>query len=133
MAEEANLDVARRWLDWGAHQLVDDHFMELLDERCDYYPARQVAGATPCHGVEEVRRWLTQFRDAWDIWEVRVLDVEALPGDRVIAQTHVRGIGKGSGLDIDGDIFHVFWMRHGRILRLEDYLSERAARRALGL
>jgi hypothetical protein len=41
--------------------------------------------------------------------------------------------GKESGLSLEGDMFHCFWLRHGRIFRQEDHLTLPGALRALGL
>ena len=38
-----------------------------------------------------------------------------------------------SGTALEGDVFHCCRPRHGRFIRVEDHLTERGARDALGL
>ena len=140
---EHNLEAVRRWLGWGGLQAPAEHgrvlgeMHDLIDslwaEDSDYYPVRAVPGATPCHGRDEVKAFMTSFWDAWDTWWVTLVDAQTFDDVRALGHTHVRGVGKGSGLDLDGAVFHAFWFRGGRILRLEDHQTERGALVGLGL
>jgi hypothetical protein len=42
-------------------------------------------------------------------------------------------VGRESGIEVDGEVFHAVWLRQGRIFRMEDHLTERGVKRALGL
>jgi hypothetical protein len=53
--------------------------------------------------------------------------------DRVLAHATGRGEGRESGVKLDGDLYHCFWLRQGRILRAEDHLMLAGALHALGL
>jgi SnoaL-like protein len=133
---EGNLEAVRRWLDWPGHPAQEERdrlIDEIWVEDCDYYPVRRFPEAEPCHGREAVRRFMNYFVDAWEHWEVRVVEVATVGDVRALAHTHIRAVGKGSGVDLDGEVFHGFWFRQGRILRLEDHLTERGAREGLGL
>jgi hypothetical protein len=136
MGEEQNLEAVRRWLHWpdgttraDRARLVD----ELFDERCDYYPVRAIAEAAPCHGREEVILYMNYFEESWERWDLRLAKLEAIDTVRALAEAHIHAVGKSSGAELDGQIFFSFWFRNGRILRLEDHLTERGAREGLGL
>jgi hypothetical protein len=45
----------------------------------------------------------------------------------------LRGEGRGSGARLEGDIYQCVWLRHGRLLRVEDHLTLSGALHALGL
>jgi hypothetical protein len=34
---------------------------------------------------------------------------------------------------LEGDLYHCFWLRHGRFIRVEDHLTAKGALHALGL
>jgi hypothetical protein len=41
--------------------------------------------------------------------------------------------GVESGLNLEGEAYHCFWLRNGRLLRAEDHLTLTGALHALGL
>ena len=53
--------------------------------------------------------------------------------DRVLAHGHLYAEGPGSGVALEGDVYHCCWLRHGRLVRVEDHLTEQGALRAIGL
>src|SRR5437867_4390742 len=71
-----------------------------------------------CHGREEV---LDTFR--WGLEEQR--EIEALEftrgGDQVVLGARGRSITEVMGEPLGGQIFNVFTLREGRIVRIDDY------------
>jgi hypothetical protein len=131
-----NVEVARRFVeaygsaapeDWG--RFVADFY----ERDADYYPVRKFPEARPCHGIEEIARFLADYRDAWDHYEFVVKNLIAVGDDRVLVHTVIRAEGRESGLKLDGDLYHCGWLRHGCIFRWEDHLTLKGALRALGL
>jgi hypothetical protein len=45
----------------------------------------------------------------------------------------MRAEGRASGVALEGDAYHCFWLRHGRFIRAEDHLTAKGALHALGL
>lgn len=136
MGVEENLAVVRRYLTWpGAPDKAerDRVHNETLDERCDFYPVRAFADPAPRHGRDEVRAFMSQFWEAWEQWQVDPVEVDAIDDVRVLARTRIQAVGRESGIELDVDLFHCFWLRNGRILRMEDHITEPGAREALGL
>lgn len=136
MGKEENLAAVLRYLDWPGHPdqavreaTITDNF----DERCDFYPVRAFAEAAPCHGREAMIAFMRSFWEAWDQWEVIPLELDAIDDVRVLAHTHITGIGTSSGVELDVELYHCFWFRNGLIFRLEDHITERGAREGLGL
>ena len=99
----------------------------------DFYPVRKFPEARPCHGSEEIERFLVGFLAAWDRWELEPLDVVAVGDACVLARIHVVAEGQGSRLALDGDLYECAWIRHGRYLRTEDHLTLDGAAHALGI
>jgi hypothetical protein len=123
------LERARGWTPEDAPQLV----AEFWDPDGDYYPARKFPEARPCHGHEEIARFLAEYLGAWDRFEFAILKLSAVGDDRVFDHVSVRAEGLDSGLSLDGDLYHCVWLRHGRLLRQEDHFTLRGAIRGLGL
>ena len=98
----------------------------------DYYPVRKFPEARPCHGHEELARFLNEYRAAWDYRYV-VEDARAITDDRVLVHARISAQGNVSGVALEGDIYHCFWLRHGRFIRVEDHLTAKGALHALGL
>src|SRR5207247_4769104 len=99
----------------------------------DYYPVRKFPESRPCHGREEIEGFLSDYLAAWQRYEYDVKDVKAIGDDRVLARGRIMATGRESRVVLEGDLFHSCWLRHGRIIRAEDHLTERGALHALGI
>jgi SnoaL-like domain len=99
----------------------------------DYYPVRRFPEATPCHGRDEILSFLTDYLAAWENYSYSIKDVKAVADDRVFVHGRIRAEGRASGVGLEGDLYHCFWLRHDRFIRIEDHLTANGAARALGL
>lgn len=63
------------------------------------------------------------------------IDVQELipAGDRILALVHVWLKGRGSGVEVEQDIAHIWTLRAGKAVRLEIHLNPETARNAVGL
>jgi SnoaL-like domain len=98
----------------------------------DYYPVRKFPEARPCHGREEMARFFTEYRATWH-YRFVVEDARAIADDRVLVRGRISAEGTASGVALEGDLYHCFWLRHGRFIRVEDHLTAKGALHALGL
>ena len=57
----------------------------------------------------------------------------AVNGDRVLVSGRMSGQGRGSGVPVAAEEFHVLTLRDARIVRLQMFLDEGEARTAAGL
>jgi hypothetical protein len=66
MSEE-NIEIARRYLEenFPAPEQLSEWVAGFWEADADYYPARKIPAARPCHGREEIVAFLTEFRAAW--------------------------------------------------------------------
>ena len=98
----------------------------------DYYPVRKFPEARPCHGREEIAHFFVEYRAAWHFRYVAE-DATAIGDDRVLVRGRISAEGTASGVALEGDLYHCFWLRHGRFIRVEDHLTTKGALHALGL
>ena len=106
--------------------------VEFWDADGDYYPVRKFPEARPCHGAEEVAGFLEDYVEAWTP-DYAIKELIEVGDDRVLACATLHAEGRGSGMKLEGDLYHCIWLRHGRLLRQEDHLTLRGALHALGL
>jgi hypothetical protein len=133
MTIPTNLDFAARWLESLGHAIGAGPFAaDLWDSQADYYPVRKFPEARPCHGREEILSFQKGYTEAWDI-QYQAKRVIPIADDRLFAEVRIKASGLGSGVDLDGDLFHCFWIRHGRAFRVEDHLTLAGALTALGV
>ena len=99
----------------------------------DYYPVRKFPEAHPCHGREEIARWLASYAAGWDRFDIAIHSIKTVGDDRVLAHTTLSAEGRESGMKVEGDVYYCFWLRHGRLFREEDHLTRGSALHALGL
>jgi ketosteroid isomerase-like protein len=82
----------------------------------------------PQEAIEEVGTWTEPF-EGFD-WRPERL---AVNGDRVLVSGRMSGQGRGSGVPVAAEEFHVLTLRDARIVRLQMFLDEGEARTAAGL
>jgi ketosteroid isomerase-like protein len=90
-------------------------------------------GYDSCIGVKQVIRFFEGLDETWADLRLRPQEyVDA--GDRVAVRLRHYGVGKGSGAEIDEELFHqVTTFRDGIIVRMEYFEDWGAARAASGL
>jgi ketosteroid isomerase-like protein len=67
-----------------------------------------------------------------DEWTFEPTEMEAA-GDNVLVPVLLHARGRGSGLELPGEGFHVWTFRDGKAARVQTYFDEAEARRAAGL
>jgi SnoaL-like protein len=136
MSQE-NVEVVRRYLkepppEGLSLEGVVDWIAGFWEPDGDYYPVRKFPEARPCRGREEIARFLTQYFAVWH-YRFEIEDARTVGDDRVLVHGRISAQGRASGVALEGDIYHCFWLRHGRFIRVEDHLTAKGAVHALGL
>jgi hypothetical protein len=137
MSQE-NVEVVRSYVEaFSSPGLAPSDWSRLAADRyepdADYYPVRKFPEARPCHGVDEIARFLAEYRDAWDRYEMEVQKLIPVGDDRVLVHALLRAEGRESGVKLEGDLYQCVWVRHGHFFRWEDHLTLKGALLALGL
>ena len=133
MSQE-NVEIVRRWEAAvnASPKAALACVAECFDADVDYYPVRKFPEAQPCHGREEFRAFLTGYLDAFSRSEFAIRQLIEVGGDRVLIRESLRWEGRGSGMEIEGDLYRCYWLRHGRFFRIEDHLTLKGALNAFG-
>jgi hypothetical protein len=72
---------------------------DFWEPEADFCPVRKFPEARPCHGVEEIARFLTAYRDAWERYEMEIKKL--IPALLERAAQPVRRLGQGGPGNID--------------------------------
>jgi ketosteroid isomerase-like protein len=88
---------------------------------------------TEAVGHAGFRRFLTEWLEVWDAFEVGVDEIIAAPDGRVVALFWQRGRGRQSGLGMDVKWAQIATISEGKAVRLEMYDSRDEALKAAGL
>jgi hypothetical protein len=128
------VEIVRRWLN-NLSSIPDEariSAVDYWDADGDYYPVRKFPEARPCHGLEEIGQFTAGYVEAWSRYEHAFQEVIEVGDDRVLVCATLRAEGRGSGMKLEGDLYHCMWLRHGRFFRVEDHLTLKGALHALG-
>jgi ketosteroid isomerase-like protein len=128
---QANLEKARAFID--AYNRRDfDAAVADFDPEVDWVlPERQSSDS--CRGPDEIRRFWEGIDETFE--ELQLLPQEFLDaGDRVATRLRHYGRGKGSGVEIDEELYHqVATFRDGKMVRIEYFAEWSEALEAAGL
>src|SRR5438046_2699465 len=79
------------------------------------------------------RRFLTEWLEVWDAFEVGVDEFVEAPDGRVVALFRQRGLGRRSGLAMDEMRAQLPTVRDGKAVRIDVYYGRQEALKAVGL
>jgi ketosteroid isomerase-like protein len=132
MSEE-NMEVARlAWDAWSRGDMADLFAFFADDVAFDTTHLRDWPESESV-GHAGVRRFLTEWLEVWDAFEVGVDQFIEAPDGRVVALFWQRGRGRQSGLGMDLKWAQIATIREGKAVRLEMYDSRDDALKAVGL
>ena len=130
---EQNVEVVRQgWEAWfrGDFQGLFRHFdPEIVWDLSHFHDWPE----SSYHQIEGVERFLTEWLEVWDQYEVRIDEVLGAPDGRVVTLLWQRGQGRDSGLPLDMEMAQVASFRDGKITRLAQYEDRNEALEAVGL
>jgi uncharacterized protein len=83
-------------------------------------------------GHAEIRKFWQAFLEAWDTWNVELLEVFDVDHETVVCVTLVRARGKDSGIPTEAHGAGVWSLRDGKITRAKLFQSKAEALEAVG-
>jgi ketosteroid isomerase-like protein len=84
-------------------------------------------------GREALKNLWASFFDAWDDYNMGLLDLIEAPDGRLLATVHFTAVGLGSTVPIDLTYFWLYLVRDGAIATVDIYLDRAEALEAAGL
>lgn len=129
----ANLEIARRaWDAWSGGDF--DGLFALLSQSVVFDTSHLRDWPEPEYvGHAGFRRFLTEWLEVWDAFEVGVDELVAAPDGRVVSVFWQRGKGRTSGLAMDVKWALISTIRDDKVLRIDMYESRQQALEAVGL
>ena len=113
--------VYRRWSDGdfrAGEELLGDEVVFIADD--------PVLGRVTFHGPIEVTAYMREFINAWQ--SVRHVAEEFVEyPDHVLVAARQIGVGKGSGAEVEDEVFAVWTFADGKVVRLEHFRDRGAA------
>jgi ketosteroid isomerase-like protein len=76
----------------------------------------------PYRGHDGFREFLEGWTTAWDTWNLEAEELREY-GDQILALTRVHAKGRGSGVELDQAMAHLFGFRGDRVCRGESFLD----------
>jgi uncharacterized protein len=103
-----------------------------LDPEIEVRPPREVLGEDSYHGHAGFLAYSGRWLGSWE--EYRLIPEEFIDaGDRVVVAYRAVGRGKGSGIEVETRMAHLWTIRNGKAVRLEMFRTPAEALEAAGL
>lgn len=130
MSQE-NVELVRNAFETYDRRDIDAAF-EFLDPEIEWVIAKEHPDARTLHGREALAAYRLEWAEILDDMHVemdRILDA----GDTLALVGTVRGVGVGSGAEVQVPIAFLYTPRDGKIVRVEEYLNPAEALAVVGL
>ena len=90
---------------------------EFFDPDIEIDLSRNVFNPDVYHGHAGVERYVRAVEEVWD--NFRVVPKEFIDaGDKVVTAVTLHGQGKGSGVDVEMELFNIWTLRDSRIVQI---------------
>jgi ketosteroid isomerase-like protein len=94
---------------------------------------RAVFEGTVYRGKEGFRTFLEDMSEDWEDFRLEPDEFREIDDSRVLVLGRMQGRGKASGMEIEAPAAWVCELRDGKVMRVQFYAHEEAARDDLGL
>jgi ketosteroid isomerase-like protein len=105
----------------------------LLDPDIYWAEPEEAPDRRVVRGRDAASAALEEWLEAWQGYEVELLEAVDGPDDRVFQWVRQRASGAVSGVPFEGDLFQVWQLRDGVPVRMEMFFDREKARAAAGL
>jgi ketosteroid isomerase-like protein len=127
-----NVAVIRRLYELFVDGRVEEA-KDLLDPDIDWLEPEEQPDRRVVKGADNALGALMDWLEAWQGYEIELIEMLDAPGDRVFQSIRQRATGAGSGVPFEGDLFQAWELRDGRPVRMEMFFDRAKARAAAGL
>jgi ketosteroid isomerase-like protein len=105
---------------------------EFFDADVEWHNAPEVPGAGVHRGRDAVLAELAAQGEAWESRHAIPAEMVSA-GDKVVVVVHGLAIGRTSGAEVREDVVHVWTLKQGKVMRIEAFFDDDAARRSAGI
>jgi ketosteroid isomerase-like protein len=128
---QKNVEIVRAAFDAysrGDMELV----LSVMDPEIVVTQPPEVPDGTTLHGHAGVMEAIAAWPEQWDDYQIEIAEIIDA-GDHVAIRTHQRGRGKGSGAQVEAEIWFVVRFRSSKIAEWRMFGAEGDALEAVGL
>ena len=123
-----NLEIVRRFLDLGLTKRDFDGAFQLARPDAEFDWSNSLAPYRGVyHGAEEGRKAWISWLEAWERWDLDIVEAIEFDAETLVVVTHIRARGKGSGITVDAGGAGVWRVRDGKIVYAKLYQSKAEA------
>jgi ketosteroid isomerase-like protein len=117
---------------YEAYSRTGEFPVENFDSDAEWVVAREDPDAATHRGVEAIRGYLAQWAEMFEDIDLRAEEVIDA-GDKLFVWTRFSGKGITSGASVQMELAHVYTVRDGKLVRVEEYFDRREALEAAGV
>src|SRR3954454_7808396 len=132
MSQE-NVEIVRRIVEVFARDGISGSFEGLLADDFELRPVFEVAGGANFVGRGGFGRFMRQWTEDFKDWKLDLDELLDAGEAGVVAQMRQSARGKASGTPVELQYGMVFHLRDRRIARMDVYMSQTDALKAVGL
>jgi ketosteroid isomerase-like protein len=125
-----NLEIARRSFQ---EMRTGSYEGGVWDPEVEVINAKGWALESSYHGHDGLRRWWDDLAEAFGEFDVKLEEVMAIDEERVLSTQRFVGQFRTTDIPFDGLWAAILWIRDGRVVRAQGFLSKRRAMRAAGM
>jgi ketosteroid isomerase-like protein len=119
-SQERNIAVVQSAL--AAFQRQDlETVLTYFDPEVEIYSSPEMVNPVETVGRDAWLKWLGEWYDAWESFEVEAEEIEPVGQRHVLTRMLQRGIGKGSGVEVELRVYYMFELREGVAVRYHLY------------
>ena len=114
---------------WETGQLDGDEAEQFFDPEIEWREPPETIGRHEVTGTDAARAALANWNDQFDSLRVETTEMRE-DGDRVLHAMQQFARARGSDMEIEGELYMVWWFRDGRAVRMEMYNTREQAEAA---
>lgn len=127
MATEPRIELIRRG--WDAYNRGDvAGVLDILSAEVVCHAPTTMANAGTYHGHEGFIAWIGSWNEAWDSFTAELVEVDTVGERHLVTLMCQRGIGRGSGVEVEMQAGWVYEERDGLCVYVAIHPSIEAAR-----
>jgi uncharacterized protein len=105
------------WEAYGAGDI--DAVLQVLDPDVVIHVPVELANTGTYRGHDEFVRWLAAWGEAWESYKMRIIHTVPVGERHVVSHMRQTGVGRGSGIEVTGELGWLFEVRDGLASRIE--------------